>query len=77
MEKDRSNPRVFIPYNLKSKGNIPYHFLIEVSLSLVQNMAMTKYLIYNTMINWHVGQYASQILLQMLVKPLVDHPRLE
>ena len=37
----------FITYNLKSKGNNPYPFLlIESSLSPIESMAMFRYLMY-------------------------------
>jgi len=37
----------FITYDLKIKGNTPYHILlIEVSLSPIENMAMFRYLLY-------------------------------
>lgn len=37
----------FITYNLKIKGNTPYHILlIEASLSPIENMAMFRYLLY-------------------------------
>ena len=42
----------FIMYNLKIKSNAPYHILlIDVSLPLIKNIAMTRYLIYKNMID--------------------------
>jgi hypothetical protein len=44
--------KCFITYNLKIKGNTPYHILlIEVSLSPIESMAMTRYLMYKNKIN--------------------------
>jgi hypothetical protein len=43
VEKDRENPKV--SYNPKIKGNTHYHILLmEVSLSPIESMAMTRYL---------------------------------
>ena len=42
----------FITYNLKRKSNTPYHILlIEVGLSHIERIAMTRYLMYNHKIN--------------------------
>ena len=42
----------FITYNLKIKSNTPYPILlIEVGLSPIENMAMTRYLMYKHKIN--------------------------
>jgi hypothetical protein len=44
--------KCFITYNLKIKGNTPYPILlIEVSLSPIESMAMTRYLMYKNKIN--------------------------
>jgi hypothetical protein len=45
IEKIQNN---FITYNLKIKGNMPYPILLlETSLSPIEIMAMTRYLMYN------------------------------
>jgi hypothetical protein len=42
----------FITYNLKIKGNTPYPILlIEVSLSPIESMTMTRYLMYKNKLN--------------------------
>ena len=42
----------FITYNLKIKGNTPYPILlIETSLSPIESMAMTRYLMYKNKLN--------------------------
>jgi hypothetical protein len=42
----------FITYNLKIKGNTPYPILlIEASLSPIESMAMTRYLMYKNKLN--------------------------
>ena len=42
----------FITFNIKIKNNIPYLILlIEVSLSRIESMAMTRYLMYKHKIN--------------------------
>ena len=42
----------FITYNLKVKSNMPYPILlIEVGLSSIESMAMTRYLMYTHKIN--------------------------
>ena len=42
----------FITYNLKIKSNMPYPILlIEVGLSPIESMAMTRYLMYQHKIN--------------------------
>ena len=42
----------FITYNLKIKGNMPYPILLlETSLSPIESMAMTRYLMYNNKLN--------------------------
>ena len=43
---------VIITYNHKIKGNTHYHILlIEVSLSPIESMAMTRYLMYKNKVN--------------------------
>ena len=43
---------MFITYNLKIKSNAPYHILlIEVGLSPIERIAMTRYLMYKHKIN--------------------------
>ena len=53
MEKHWTNSKVnFITYNLKIKINTPYPILlIEVGLSPIKSMAMTRYLMYKHKIN--------------------------
>jgi hypothetical protein len=42
----------FITYNLKIKGNTPYHvLLIEAILSLIESISMIRYLTYKNKIN--------------------------
>jgi hypothetical protein len=42
----------FITYNLKIKGNTPYPILlVETSLSPIESMSMTRYLIYKNKLN--------------------------
>jgi hypothetical protein len=42
----------FITYNLKIKGNTPYlTLLLETSLSPIESMVMTKYLMYKNKLN--------------------------
>ena len=41
----------FITFNLKVKRNTPSIILIEVSLSLIHSIAMTRYLMYKHKIN--------------------------
>jgi hypothetical protein len=42
----------FITYNLKIKGNTPYHILlIEASLSPIERASMIRYLMYKIKIN--------------------------
>lgn len=42
----------FITYNLNIKRNTPYPILlIEVIISLIENMTMTSYLMYNMKLN--------------------------
>ena len=42
----------FITYNLKIKSSTPYHILlIEVGISPIESMAMTRYLMYKHKIN--------------------------
>jgi hypothetical protein len=42
----------FIIYNLKIKGNTPYpNILLETSLSPIESMAMTRYLMYKKNLN--------------------------
>jgi hypothetical protein len=49
IEKIQKN---FITYNLKTKGNTPYHILfLEASLSPIESMAMTMYLMYKNKLN--------------------------
>jgi hypothetical protein len=51
----------FITYNLKIKGNTPYPILlIEASLSPIESMAMTRYLMYKNN-KQHGRQEASKI----------------
>jgi hypothetical protein len=52
VEKDRENQKCFITYNLKIKGNTPYPILIiEVNLSPIESITMTRYLMYKNKIN--------------------------
>jgi hypothetical protein len=49
IEKIQKN---FITYNLKIKGNTPYPILlVETSLSPIESMAMTRYLMYKNKLN--------------------------
>ena len=49
IEKIQNN---FITYNLKIKGNMPYPILLlETSLSPIESMAMTRYLMYKNKLN--------------------------
>jgi hypothetical protein len=42
----------FITYNLKIKGNAPYPILlVETSISPIESMAMTRYLMYKNKLN--------------------------
>ena len=42
----------FITYNIKIKGNTPYPvLLVETSLSPLESMAMTRYLMYKNKLN--------------------------
>jgi len=42
----------FMTYNLKIKGNTPYHILLlEASLSPIVSMTMTRYLMYKNNLN--------------------------
>jgi hypothetical protein len=54
-ESSRSTDQIqkyFITYNLKIKGNTPYHILlIEVSISPIESTFMTRYLMYKNKIN--------------------------
>ena len=44
--------KLFINYNLKIKSNTPYHILlIEVGLSPIESLAMTRLLVYKHKIN--------------------------
>jgi hypothetical protein len=47
VEKYEQIKKSFITYNLKIKGNTPYHILlIEVSISTIERTTITKYLMY-------------------------------
>ena len=49
----------FITYNLKIKSNTPYPiFLIEVGISLIESMAMSRYLMYkHKKITWEMRDF--------------------
>ena len=47
----------FITYNLKIQSNTPYHILfIEVGISPIESMDMTRYLMYKHKINNMVNE---------------------